>query len=83
MIILDSRYLYNPWFFEHLNELPLQVTMSDDQEFIMRSVLDKAGLNKEFNERRIDPFLNASQFDLVKDQPLAISNGISRLKQAV
>ncbi len=83
MIILDSLYLYNPWFFDHLNELPLQVTMSDDQEFIMRSVLDKAGLNNEFKERRIDPFLNASQFDLMKDQPLAISNSVSGLKQVV
>lgn len=65
VVILDSRYLYNPWFYQHLKELPMEVTMSDDQEFIMRSVLDKAGLKTEFNERRIDPFLNTSQFDLI------------------
>ena len=64
VIILDSRYANFPRFYCHLDELPLQVTFSSDQESIMRSILNKAKLKTEFHERRIDPFLETEQFDL-------------------
>ena len=62
VIILDSRYEFNPWFSYHLGELPLEVLYTHDQEEIMRSVLKVSGLKKEFHERRIDPFLETEKF---------------------
>ena len=62
VIILDSRYEFNPWFSYHLGELPLEVLYTHDQEEIMRSVLKVSGLEKEFHERRIDPFLETEKF---------------------
>ena len=64
VVILDSRYEFNPWFSYHLGELPLEVLFTHDQEEIMRSVLKVSGLKKEFHERRIDPFLEAEKFPL-------------------
>ncbi|MDP7465426.1 MAG: ATP-dependent DNA helicase [Candidatus Marinimicrobia bacterium] len=82
VIILDSRYLFSPWLYVHLDELPVQISFIDDQEKIMRKVLKKAGLNKEFHERRIDPFLETDQFDLLAKKT-AVHNDTIKLKKAV
>lgn len=63
VIILDSRYAINEWFLDQLYNLPLQVTLSHDQEFIMRTILKRAGLHTEFKNRHIDPFLEVAKFE--------------------
>ena len=82
VIILDSRYGFSRWLHSHLVELPIQVTFDQDQEFIMRSVLKSAGLNTEFNERRIDPFLETAKFDFKTNNSEASIN-INKLKKAI
>jgi hypothetical protein len=57
VVILDSRYEWNPYFQGHLLGIPATVTFCQDQEQIMRSVLASAKLASEFRQRRIDPFL--------------------------
>ena len=52
----------------HLNELPIKVGFSCDQEEIMRSVLEKAGIKNEFRQRRIDPFLEVEKFKFPADE---------------
>jgi Rad3-related DNA helicase len=83
VIILDSRYGFNPWFSYHLDELPLEVLHTHDQEEIMRSVLRISGLKKEFHERRIDPFLEAEKFPFA-DKIIApiIPNTINIVKKS-
>ena len=73
VILLDSRY--ESRFFSHLNELPIPVTFSLDQENIMRKVLDKAGIKSEFHQRRIDPFLEVEKFDLRAKNDQILSKG--------
>ena len=68
VILLDSRYEFDPKFYSHLNELPIKVGFSCDQEEIMRSVLEKAGIKNEFRQRRIDPFLEVEKFKFPADE---------------
>ena len=82
VIILDSRYGFSRWLHSHLVELPIQVTFDQDQEYIMRSVLKSAGVNTEFNERRIDPFLETAKFDFKTNNSEASIN-INKLKKAI
>ena len=67
VVILDSRYLYSQWLYSHLEDLPLEIFYNENQEKIMREVLRKAGLTKEFHERRIDPFLEVEQYEFIED----------------
>ena len=74
VVLLDSRYEFNPYFYGHLGELPIPVGFSPNQEEIMRSVLGKAGLKNEFRQRRIDPFLEVQKFDFPEQVvPLELS----------
>ena len=76
VILLDSRYEFNPRFYGHLGELPIPVSFSLNQEEIMRSVLEKAGLKNEFRQRRIDPFLEVQKFDFPEQVlPYELSKG--------
>ena len=63
----DSKY-WNISIYSHLNELPIKVGFSCDQEEIMRSVLEKAGIKNEFRQRRIDPFLEVEKFKFPADE---------------
>jgi len=77
VIILDSRYENSTWLYCHLSELPTNVSFSDNQEIIMRRVLEKAGLKSEFHQRRIDPFLETQKYGFKKDESYTVisSNG--------
>jgi len=76
VVLLDSRYEFNPYFYGHLGELPIPVGFSPNQEEIMRSVLEKAGLKNEFRQRRIDPFLEVQKFDFPEQVvPFELSKG--------
>ncbi len=59
VILLDSRYGRQPHQRDHLKELPVPCVVEVQKSSLMEKALKSAHLWNEFQERRIDPFMES------------------------